>query len=101
MEGANTLKLNFHSLFLVLQFVSRAQLSVTPMDCNPPGSSAHGIFQARILEWVAHSLLQGTFLKPRIEAGSPALQADSLPFKPLEQPLLNHFFHLYISVSLL
>ena len=26
-----------------------------PMDCNPPGSSVHGIFQARILEWVAIS----------------------------------------------
>ena len=24
-----------------------------PMDCNLPGSSAHGIFQARVLEWVA------------------------------------------------
>ena len=24
-----------------------------PMDCSPPGSSAHGIFQARILEWGA------------------------------------------------
>ena len=24
-----------------------------PMDCNPPVSSVHGIFQARILEWVA------------------------------------------------
>ena len=23
-----------------------------PMDCNPPGSSVHGILQARILEWV-------------------------------------------------
>ena len=23
-----------------------------PMDCSSPGSSAHGIFQARILEWV-------------------------------------------------
>ena len=26
-----------------------------PMDCNLPGSSIHGIFQARILEWVAIS----------------------------------------------
>jgi len=25
------------------------------MDCSPPGSSAHGIFQARILKWVAIS----------------------------------------------
>ena len=24
-----------------------------PMDCSPPGSSVHGIFQARALEWVA------------------------------------------------
>ena len=24
-----------------------------PMDCSPPGSSIHGILQARILEWVA------------------------------------------------
>ena len=24
-----------------------------PLDCSPPGSSAHGIFQARVLEWVA------------------------------------------------
>ena len=26
---------------------------VTPMGCSPPGSSVHGISQARILEWVA------------------------------------------------
>ena len=24
-----------------------------PMNCSPPGSSVHGILQARILEWVA------------------------------------------------
>ena len=33
-----------------------AQLCPTlsdPMDCSPPGSSAHGIFQARVLEWGA------------------------------------------------
>ena len=33
-----------------------------PMDCSLPGSSVHGILQARIQEWVAsHSLLQGIF----------------------------------------
>ena len=26
--------------------------SFGPMDCSPPGSSVHGILQARILEWV-------------------------------------------------
>ena len=24
-----------------------------PMDCSPPGSSVHGIYQARVLEWGA------------------------------------------------
>ena len=27
-----------------------------PMDCSLPGSSFHGIFQARVLEWVAIAL---------------------------------------------
>ena len=31
-----------------------------PMDCNPPGSSVHGILQARILEWVAMSSSRGS-----------------------------------------
>ena len=34
----------------------RAQSCLTlcsPMDCSLPGSSVHGIFQARILEWVS------------------------------------------------
>ena len=30
-----------------------------PMDCNPPGSSVHGILQARILDWVAISFSRG------------------------------------------
>ena len=30
------------------------------MDCSPPGSSVHGILQARILEWVAISSSRGT-----------------------------------------
>ena len=29
-----------------------------PMDCRLPGSSVHGIFQARILEWVAISFFR-------------------------------------------
>ena len=32
-----------------------------PMHCSPPGSSVHGILQAKILEWVCHVLLQGIF----------------------------------------
>ena len=36
------------------------------MDCSPPGSSVHGIFQARILQWVAISYL-GDLPFPGIE----------------------------------
>ena len=31
-----------------------------PVDCIPPGSSVHGILQARILEWVAISFSRGS-----------------------------------------
>ena len=46
-----------------------------PMDCTPPGSSVHGILQARILEWVAMPSSRG-FSRPRIKPMflvSPAL----------------------------
>ena len=32
-----------------------------PMDCSPPGSSVHGLFQAGILEWGCHFLLRFIF----------------------------------------
>ena len=31
-----------------------------PVGCSPPGSSVHGIFQARILEWAAISISRGS-----------------------------------------
>ena len=34
--------------------------SCNPKDCSPSGSSVHGIFQARILEWVAISSSRGS-----------------------------------------
>ena len=82
------------------------------MDCNPPGSSVHGILQARILEWVPS--LQGIFLTqgsnchllclPALAGGffitstsweaqsrgssqPTALQADSLPSEPPGKPM--------------
>ena len=52
-----------------------------PMDCSLPGSSPHGIFQARILEWAAMPSSRGSF-HTGIEPRSPALQVDSLPSEP-------------------
>ena len=57
-----------------------AQLCLT-LNFSPPGSSVHGIFQARILEWVAISSSRGCS-RPRIEPASlvsPDWQVGSLP----------------------
>ena len=47
-----------------------------------------GILQARILEWIAYPFSRGSSW-PRIELGSPALQADSLPTEVSGKPQ-NH-----------
>ena len=52
-----------------------------PVDCSPPGSSIHGILQARILVWVAISLSRES-LDPGIEHRSPALLSGSLLSEP-------------------
>ena len=46
----------------------------SPMDCSPPGSPVHGIFQPRVLEWVAISFSRGSS-QPKDRTGSPTLQA--------------------------
>ena len=57
-----------------------------PMDCSPPGSSVHGILQARLLEWVAMPSSRGPF-QPRDRTHvSLALQADSLPLSHWGSP---------------
>ena len=69
---------------------SAAQSCLTlwdPMDCSLPGSSIHGIFQARVQEWVAISFFRGSS-RPRDRTRSPALQADALPSEPPAKPNL-------------
>ena len=62
------------------------------LDCSPPDSSVHGIFQARVLEWVVIFLLQGispTQGSKQASPVSPALQADSLLPEPSGKPSNN------------
>ena len=42
-----------HILEAAVRMLSRLVMSLRPVDGSPPGSSLHGIFQAKILEWVA------------------------------------------------
>ena len=73
-----------------------AQLCLTffdPMDCAPPGSSVHGILQARI-QAGSHSLLQGIFLIQGLNLGllhckqSPGKPSDNLSL--LDYPIHNN-----------
>ena len=61
------------------------QSCATLCDCGPPGSSVHGILQARILKWVAFPFSRGSS-QPRIDARSPALQVDPLPSELPRKP---------------
>ena len=49
-----------------------------PTLCNPMDYTIHGIFQARILEWMPFPS-PGDLPNPGVEPRSPTLQADSLP----------------------
>ena len=57
----------------------------SPMDYSPPGSSVHGVLQARILQWLPFPS-PGGLPDPGIEPRSSALQADSLPPEPPGEP---------------
>ena len=59
--------------------------SLQPTNCSPPGSSVHGIVQARVLEWGAIPF-SGDLPDPGIQPGSPAWQADSLPSETPRKP---------------
>ena len=61
---------NHHNIVCVCAWVCLTLRS--PMDCTPPGSSVHWIFQARILEWVDISFSRGPS-RTGIEPASPAL----------------------------
>ena len=57
-----------------------AQLCPTlsdPMDCSPPGSSVHGIFQARVLEWCAIAFSEWRRRQMLIEEACGVLSGNS------------------------
>ena len=53
-----------------------------PVDCNLRGSSIHGIFQARILEWVAMSFSRGSSLTQGLNPGLQQCNQMILPSEP-------------------
>ena len=75
--------------------VTQSGLS-NPIGCSVPGSSVHGIFQARTLEWVAIPFSRN-LPNPGIKPTSPALLADSL----LSQAQVRALNLVYFSINFL
>ena len=61
-----------------------------PMDCSLPGSSVHGIFQARVLEWVAITFSKRTLRLPQIALIS---HANKVMLKILQDRLQQYVNH--------
>ena len=67
--GKNT-GVGFHFLLPCLKVKSESEVAQScltlsdPMDCSLPGSSGHGIFYARVLEWVAIAFSVSTLRFP-------------------------------------
>ena len=78
-----------------------------PMDFSPPGPSVHGIFQARILEWVAIMAMGCHFLFQIFptQGSNPHLlcllhlQADSLPTEPSGKPHIYVYVCVYVYIN--
>ena len=71
--------------------------SLTLWNWSPPSSFVHGIFQARILEWVAISSSRGSF-QPRNQSTSPSASALVGGFFNTEQPGKLHSRTFYLSI---
>ena len=52
-----------------------------PMDCSPPGSSVHGIFQARVLEWGA---IPFSVILLAAAAAAKSLQLGPILYDPID-----------------
>ena len=89
----NYLKFKSCIIQIFLLLFTKSCLTCDPMVCSLPGSSVHGILQARILEWVAISFSRGSSW-PRDQTCIPCIGSDSLPLSylvPIHQAKIRNF----------
>ena len=104
-QGKNT-GVGCHFLLQCMKVKSEsevAQLYPTlsePMDCSLPGSSFHGIFQARVLEWVAIALTIWAFVSKVMSLLFNRLSRLVIIFLPRSKHLLISWLKLPSAVIL-
>ena len=74
---------------------SSCQTLCDPMDCSLPGSSLHGILQARVLEWVAISFSTGSS-QPRVQTRVSCIPGRRFNLWATRRSLLIIFFILLL-----
>ena len=70
-----------------------------PVDYSPPGSSVHGVSQARILEWVAISSSKGSNQPKDQTPVSAALLADSLRYSASQRSKAGSFVETWVNLA--
>ena len=79
------------AMLLLLSHFSRVLTLCDPMDCRLPGSSVHGVLQARVLEWAAMPSSRGSS-QPRDQTRVSSLSC-------IGKVVLYHQYHLGNPVS--
>ena len=87
--------INIYLCMHVRSVASVMSNSCDPMDCSPPGSSVHGILQARILDWVAMSSSRGIFTTQGLNLHLLRILPCRWVFFPLAQPG-KPFIYIYV-----
>ena len=88
--------LMYTCIWIVVVHVQSCPTLCNPTNCSPPGSSVHGILQARILEWVAIYFSRGSsrHRDRNCITGIFCIGADSLPLSPY-----IHILYIYLCLN--
>ena len=70
-QATQSIGSGLHTYVVCAKWLQSCPTLCNPVDCSPPGSSVHGILQARILEWVAISSSRGSSQELNLHLISP------------------------------
>ena len=82
----NLVKIYFLNVSEACAYAQSCPTLCYPMDCSPPGSSIHGILQARIPQWVAISSSRGSS-QSRDQSWVSCIAGRFFTFEPLGKPI--------------
>ena len=96
-QGKNT-GVGCHFLLQCMKVKSESEVAQScptlsnPMDCSLPGSSVHGIFQARVLEWGATAFSVASLPHSNLRKQSSASYPKPSTTMPLNLSFINSFY---------